>query len=165
MSAAATSSGPPDVGRFGYPPVPAPGGQLDPHPPSAPPLPVSEAPTYGLAPASSSSLEQCPAPPSGPTKPLPWWAAPFGRREGRQEQKQQLQPEQQKQQQHRAPWYKAPAAVGAGGPAAVAAPAAAPGVAIVAAPKLEPQPWVKSLWRGAAAGTVGVARVDLRRPT
>eukprot|EP00882_Tetradesmus_deserticola_P000898 GHRQ01000975.1.p1 GENE.GHRQ01000975.1~~GHRQ01000975.1.p1 ORF type:complete len:171 (+),score=13.00 GHRQ01000975.1:393-905(+) len=40
-----------------------------------------------------------------------------------------------------------------------------PGQALVAAPKIEAQPWVKDLWKHLAAKTVGVARVDLRRPT
>eukprot|EP00775_Hariotina_reticulata_P007042 gene7042-7256_t len=39
------------------------------------------------------------------------------------------------------------------------------GQVLVAAPRIEAQPWVKALWRNVAAKTVGVARVDLRRPT
>ncbi|KAF8072590.1 Cbwd1 [Scenedesmus sp. PABB004] len=40
-----------------------------------------------------------------------------------------------------------------------------PGKALVAVPTIEAQPWVKELWSKLAAKTVGVARVDLRRPT
>ncbi|WIA08490.1 hypothetical protein OEZ85_007925 [Tetradesmus obliquus] len=40
-----------------------------------------------------------------------------------------------------------------------------PAQALVATPKIEAQPWVKDLWKHLAAKTVGVARVDLRRPT
>eukprot|EP00879_Flechtneria_rotunda_P018817 GHRR01019751.1.p1 GENE.GHRR01019751.1~~GHRR01019751.1.p1 ORF type:complete len:285 (+),score=71.93 GHRR01019751.1:235-1089(+) len=39
-----------------------------------------------------------------------------------------------------------------------------PGTVLVTTPKLEAQPWAKTLWKNLAARTVGVARVDLRRP-
>ncbi|GBF90334.1 hypothetical protein Rsub_02440 [Raphidocelis subcapitata] len=127
-----------DAGRWGYPPVPAPGGDLVAEP-SAPPLPHSEAHAYDLHPPANGGAVAAPAAAPGAARPQPqppkkgWgWAWSGG---GRQQQ-QQEQPA-----------------------------AAPPNVAAVAAPKIEAQPWVKALWRGVAAGTIGIARVDLRRPT
>ncbi|PNW86602.1 hypothetical protein CHLRE_02g093350v5 [Chlamydomonas reinhardtii] len=40
-----------------------------------------------------------------------------------------------------------------------------PAAVYVATPKIEMQPWARNVWRWLADHTVGVARVDLRRPT
>ncbi|KAG2425631.1 hypothetical protein HYH02_015003 [Chlamydomonas schloesseri] len=44
-------------------------------------------------------------------------------------------------------------------------PSPGPAAVYVATPKIEMQPWARNVWRWLADHTVGVARVDLRRPT
>lgn len=50
-------------------------------------------------------------------------------------------------------------------PASAAPQKYSPGTVMVAAPRLEPQPWVRDLWQVLTTKTHGTARIDLKRPT
>jgi hypothetical protein len=145
-------TGPAGAGKWGYPPVPAPGGDLD---ASAPPLPAHKAHIYDLKPsgAAPAAADAAVLSVQPKTRGGGGWFG-WGGKQAVQVEPQVALPTAQLQQQAPQP------AKGWGFTSSE--PKA---VAIVAPPKIEAQPWVKSLWRGVAAGTIGILRVDLRRPT
>jgi hypothetical protein len=153
------------VGKWGYPPVPAPGGDLVLVPdhaaqPSAPPLPPAEAHKYDLKPGPKDAALAAPGGGAVAAAPAPerrggWSWGPWAKRQSAEE---------------RAAEAAAKVFQEAAGKK---------GVAVVAAPKLEPQPWVRrgrrgrggggaggprAVGRGAASGTGAASPARERRP-